>query len=225
MEVLAGVNSSPVRRLKSTWKELSESELRIVKDIERLMNHKSSYRSYRSTLHSAKIPLVPFIGIYLTDLTFTEDGNPNYMDNLVNFSKFHKIARIVGEIVGYQVLYQSIKPDPVIQCWLQNVKPIGEEEAYSLSTRIEPRDPSEAFENLLLEEDRLRKQVEELQVRVDDLKNLQDRQTNTVCVLSDQLQEHKKIVQKQKKLLEQASLEEKRLSLSLVNAKVNLRCH
>lgn len=47
-----------------------------------------------------------------------------------------------------------------------------------LYTRIEPRDPSEAFENLLLEEDRLKKKVAELQVRVDDLKNLQDRQTN-----------------------------------------------
>ena len=157
MEVLAGVNSSPVRRLKSTWKELSESELRIVQDIERLMNHKSSYRSYRSTLHSAKIPVVPFIGIYLTDLTFLEDGNPKYLDNLVNFSKYHKIASVIDEIVSYQVLYKDLTPDPLLQNYLQIIQPIGEEEAYSLSTRIEPRDPSEAFENLLLEEDRLQK--------------------------------------------------------------------
>ena len=171
MEVLAGVNSSPVRRLKSTWKEIGESEMRIVEDIERLMNHKSSYRSYRSTLNSAKKPVVPFIGVFLTDLTFIEDGNPKFLhNNLVNFTKCQRTSNVVQEILNYKSQYSQLKIDESIQSWLHNVQPIGEEEAYTQSTRIEPRDTSEAFENLLIEEDRLRKQVAELQVRVDDLK-------------------------------------------------------
>ena len=45
----------------------------------------------------------------------------------------------------------------LIQC-------IDEETAYTLSTKMEPRDTSEAFETLLLTEATLRKELEELAV-------------------------------------------------------------
>src|SRR3990167_1564786 len=121
MEVLAGVNSSPVRRLKLTWKEMTETERRIVEDNERLMNHKSSYRTYRSTLHSSSTPIIPFLGVYLTDLTFIEDGNPNYVSGLINFSKCQKIASVISEIVRYQVPYKQLQDKPFIQNCLRQI--------------------------------------------------------------------------------------------------------
>lgn len=38
-------------------------------------------------------PCVPYLGMYLADLAFIEEGTPNYTeDNLVNFSKMRMVS-------------------------------------------------------------------------------------------------------------------------------------
>lgn len=49
-------------------------------------------------------------GLYLTDLTFCREGNPSYRPSplapnkkLLNFNKYHKLARIVQDLQRFQV--------------------------------------------------------------------------------------------------------------------------
>lgn len=47
-----------------------------------------------SCSYSCNPPAVPYLGMYLTDLAFIEEGTPNFTEEgLVNFSKM----RMVGE--------------------------------------------------------------------------------------------------------------------------------
>ena len=65
------------------------------------MSHAHSFRNYRNHLHTLNPPCVPYVGVYLTDLTFLEDGNPDLIEGLISWSKRAKIAD-----VGYP-LFQS----------------------------------------------------------------------------------------------------------------------
>ncbi|PVV01185.1 hypothetical protein BB560_004407 [Smittium megazygosporum] len=63
MDIQGALNSSAILRLKKTW--------RIATDPSR------NYINYRNVLKKSTPPLLPFLGLYLTDLTFVCDGNPD----------------------------------------------------------------------------------------------------------------------------------------------------
>ncbi|CAG8588934.1 10173_t:CDS:2 [Funneliformis caledonium] len=65
------------------------------------MNLTKNFAEYRDILHNINPPCIPFFGLYLTDLTFIEDENPNYLKNsnkLINFAKRMKTAEVICKI-------------------------------------------------------------------------------------------------------------------------------
>eukprot|EP01086_Lenisia_limosa_P012067 TRINITY_DN3936_c0_g1_i1.p1 TRINITY_DN3936_c0_g1~~TRINITY_DN3936_c0_g1_i1.p1 ORF type:complete len:950 (-),score=365.17 TRINITY_DN3936_c0_g1_i1:375-3224(-) len=89
MEIVAGLQSSSVHRLKKTWAGVKGKSMAKYDELRELMNNRGSYKAFRAAVHHAEPPLVPYLGVFLTDLTFIEDGNPDTIinENLVNFSK------------------------------------------------------------------------------------------------------------------------------------------
>ena len=61
-----------------------------------------------------------------------------------------------------------------------------------MSTRLEPRDPGEALEKLLIEEERLKKMVESYQIQIHDLETLEKNQKATIAFLNSQLREQQR---------------------------------
>lgn len=46
----------------------------------------------REALHRCDPPCIPYLGIYLTDLSFIEEGTPDFTpDGLLNFSKMRMV--------------------------------------------------------------------------------------------------------------------------------------
>lgn len=71
-----------------------------------------NFTAYRDQLARLNPPSVPFLGVYLTFLTFIEDGNPNFLSGerkLINFGKRMKSAGVLREMQTYQsVPYKSV---------------------------------------------------------------------------------------------------------------------
>jgi len=66
------------------------------------MSNKGAYKTYRAILHSVNPPLIPYPGVFLTDMTFIEDGNPDYIGKLINFRKRERIFNVISEVQQFQ---------------------------------------------------------------------------------------------------------------------------
>ena len=74
-----------------------------------------------------------FRGVYLTDLTFTEDGNPNLIDNLINFSKRELVYKIIEEVKQYQVTGYNFESKEPIFTFLAQLPVLKESSLFELT--------------------------------------------------------------------------------------------
>lgn len=125
------------------------------------MSSQSSFKMYRERLHNASQPCIPYIGVYLSDLVFIDEGNPDTVESsipspLINFDKHRQVASVISEIQKYQqITYFSTNPnnsdesdeedEDVIERntemikFVTQLKGIDDDTAYKNSLHVEPR--------------------------------------------------------------------------------------
>lgn len=70
------------------------------------MSSDGRFRSLRDALHRCDPPCIPYLGMYLTDLSFIEEGTPNFTeDGLLNFSKMRMVSIILIKKILSSVLF------------------------------------------------------------------------------------------------------------------------
>ncbi|KAJ9102361.1 hypothetical protein QFC21_002761 [Naganishia friedmannii] len=153
--ILAGLNSSTILRLKRTWDGLPAKYKQIMDTLRHIIEHTKNHSNYRNRLRSIEPPALPFLGLILTDITFTKEGNPNYKPSprdpsvkLVNFDKYIKLGRIAMDFQKYQTLYNLVIVNDV-QIWLSHVltekSSTSVDALYRRSLLLEPRQGAESI--------------------------------------------------------------------------------
>lgn len=80
-------------RLKDTWSRVSKSVKQSIEKLQQLVSSDGRFRNLRDALHRTDPPCIPYMGMYLSDLTFIEEGTPNFTDNgLLNFAKMRMVS-------------------------------------------------------------------------------------------------------------------------------------
>jgi len=171
MSIIGGLNSSPITRLKNTWKEAGKETHDQFERINQLMSFRGSYGTYREYLKGVVPPCVPFLGMSLTDLIFISDGNPNPEDpTLINFTKWEMMAGIIHNVKHFQQFEYST-PKQMKNCLetFSNYKGLNEDQLYEFSTFVEPKEGSDdcLFEKYQEVHDRLQKALNEIEILKD----------------------------------------------------------
>jgi hypothetical protein len=108
-----------------------------------LMSPMSNYTKIRTHIHKyTSPPCIPYLGIYLSDLTFIEDGNPDRLPdtNLINFDRRRRIGVTIEEIQQWQQTDYPFKEVPIIKGYLlAQGEYVDENKCYKLSLEREPR--------------------------------------------------------------------------------------
>ncbi|XP_042332539.1 ras-specific guanine nucleotide-releasing factor 1 [Sceloporus undulatus] len=144
LEVTSAFNRSAIFRLKKTWMKVSKQTKALIDKLQRLVSSEGRFKNLREALKNCDPPCVPYLGMYLTDLAFIEEGTPNYTeDGLVNFSKMRMISHIIREIRQFQqTAYKIEHQSKVTQFLLDQSFVMDEEGLYEASLQIEPKLPT-----------------------------------------------------------------------------------
>ncbi|KAK1057453.1 cell division cycle-related protein [Friedmanniomyces endolithicus] len=142
--IISALASAPIHRLSRTWSQVNSRTTQTLESMRKLMGSTKNFLEYRESLHKANPPCIPFFGIYLTDLTFIEDGNPSIIKKtqLINFAKRAKTADVIRDIQQYQNVPYSLQAVPELQEYiLRNMQSAGDvHEMYERSLQVEPRE-------------------------------------------------------------------------------------
>ncbi|XP_063304765.1 ras-specific guanine nucleotide-releasing factor 1 isoform X2 [Pelobates fuscus] len=144
LEITSSLNRSAIFRLKRTWMKVSKQTKTLIDRLQKLVSSEGRFKNLREALKNCDPPCVPYLGMYLTDLAFIEEGTPNYTeDDLVNFSKMRMISHIIREIRQFQQTSYKIEHQPkVTQYLLDSSSVLDEEGLYEASLRLEPKLPT-----------------------------------------------------------------------------------
>ncbi|KAJ3117360.1 hypothetical protein HK100_000840 [Physocladia obscura] len=116
--LMSGLGLSPVSRLKKTWEALPEKSKAVYSELEKIIDPSRNMKNYRDLLAKAVPPIVPFLPIYLKDLTFMNDGNAKYVENMINFDKLRMMGNRVKDIVSLVAVEYKGEEKPPIQNYI-----------------------------------------------------------------------------------------------------------
>jgi len=147
--IVAGLMSASVSRMKKTWALVApDIATKFESDYSALFSR--NYKLLRDAVRQSAPPCLPYLGVYLADLTFIEDGNPDFITRklgsikLINFEKRLMIYKVITNLRIYQSKHYQLAPLPMVQEFLQDAvmrcQLSDNNETYKLSLLREPRE-------------------------------------------------------------------------------------
>ncbi|KAI8906627.1 ras guanine nucleotide exchange factor domain-containing protein [Powellomyces hirtus] len=118
---IAGLNMPPIQRLKKTWDALPDKSKKQWAELEKIQDPSRNMKNYRDILSVAVPPIVPFLPLYLKDLTFMNDGNASKIGDerqMINFDKLRMMGNRVKDISALASVEYNFEPLPHIQNFL-----------------------------------------------------------------------------------------------------------
>eukprot|EP01113_Clastostelium_recurvatum_P012900 TRINITY_DN1672_c1_g2_i1.p1 TRINITY_DN1672_c1_g2~~TRINITY_DN1672_c1_g2_i1.p1 ORF type:complete len:1036 (-),score=245.76 TRINITY_DN1672_c1_g2_i1:64-3171(-) len=139
--IMAGLSKGSVQRLSKLWASLDQKVRGMYDELMALMQSDRNYHNYREHMKTLKGAALPWIGVFLQDLTSLEETPTNTADGLVNFNKMRLLANVFRGVVKYQAQKFQFQLVPSIQSQLVRdvVGETDEKRLYELSLMAEPR--------------------------------------------------------------------------------------
>uniref|UniRef100_A0A673A0W3 Ras-GEF domain-containing protein n=1 Tax=Sphaeramia orbicularis TaxID=375764 RepID=A0A673A0W3_9TELE len=146
MAVVSGLQSAPIFRLTKTWALLSRKDKATFDRLDYLMSKEDNYKRLRDYISSqSMVSCIPYLGMYLSDLTYIDSAYPStgsILENEQRSNLMNNLLRIISDL--QRSCTYDIPVLPHIQKYLNSVRYIEElqkfveDDNYKLSQKIEP---------------------------------------------------------------------------------------
>ncbi|KAI1886069.1 hypothetical protein AGOR_G00210230 [Albula goreensis] len=159
--IVSALQSNPIHRLRRTWADTDREAVRRYEELSDIFSEKDNYSQSRELLKeegtskfanldtkmnhrkqtgSVVQGTVPYLGIFLTDLTMLDTAVKDRLENgYINFDKRRREFEVLAQIKLLQSSCKNcsfVRDEPFLQ-WYDSVPTLSEEESYRLSNQIE----------------------------------------------------------------------------------------
>ncbi|RMZ75953.1 hypothetical protein DV737_g5036, partial [Chaetothyriales sp. CBS 132003] len=152
--IVCSLDSTNIKRMLKTWDAVPQKNKNQFEELRKVCDISRNYSTLRQLLQNQVPPCLPFLGVYLTDLTFVDHGNPAKRQlsqesgsiEVINLDKHTKTAKIISDLQRFQIPYRLTEVSE-LQTWMQDqlirVRSAGEknfQNHYRRSLILEPRE-------------------------------------------------------------------------------------
>ncbi|KAJ3441697.1 guanine nucleotide exchange factor [Anaeramoeba flamelloides] len=141
--VLSGLETTPVNRLHASWKRVPSTYLNQYKKLTKEIRLVDTWR-LKQLFDECHLPAIPYLGIFLTDITYIADLPVKVENGLLNWIKLKRFYRTVEIIKRFQIVPYNFSKIDVIQDYFLNSDVMNDSEKWEKSLSILPN-PNKKF--------------------------------------------------------------------------------
>ncbi|ANB15313.1 Ras family guanine nucleotide exchange factor CDC25 [Sugiyamaella lignohabitans] len=123
LSIISALQSVNIMRLKRIWELLPLKYNTSFQNLKKLLIPDKNFAYYRSKLKDQSPPCIPYLGLYLSDLIFIEEGNaktrplPSGTEG-INLDRYERLTKLIGGLQQFQVSYR-LTSSRELQTWLR----------------------------------------------------------------------------------------------------------
>ncbi|TNN07701.1 Ras-specific guanine nucleotide-releasing factor RalGPS2, partial [Schistosoma japonicum] len=155
MAVVSALNVQCIYRLSATWSNLCSRDRHTFRKLADLFSQEQNYLNLRSAVDNARLPCIPYLGIFLCDLTYidvaassiamsTHHREHSTWDTQGKQDRINNILRIIAKF--QQSNYSFVRNEFIAsyleaQRYIEELQRFIEDANYKLSIQLEPLPP------------------------------------------------------------------------------------